>query len=120
ALGLTATSPLTNSSRTPTGSSPNSRNWAAVIFVVLMMDMVRLGGQYSKWSRPGGHFCIAGLPVADWQAMVSKMCVMFRCRFWLLGFVSLGIAALAYGGPATRPAPEEILRARIAQKGPLL
>jgi pimeloyl-ACP methyl ester carboxylesterase len=45
---------------------------------------------------------------------------MFHGRFWLLGFVSLGIAALAYGGPATRPAPEEILRARITQKGPLL
>jgi len=52
--------------------------------------------------------------------MVSKMYAMFRCRYWFLGFVSLGIAALAYGGPATRPASEEILRARIAQKGPLL
>jgi hypothetical protein len=66
------------------------------------MDMVRLGGQYSKYG------------------MVSKMYSMFRRRFWFLGFVSLGIAALAQGGPTSRPGPEEIPRARITQKGPLL
>jgi pimeloyl-ACP methyl ester carboxylesterase len=70
--------------------------------VVLMMDMVRLGGQYSK------------------SGMVSKINAMLRFRFLFLVFMSLGLAALAYGGAATRPAPEEILRARITAKGPLL
>ena len=100
--GLTATSPLTNSRRTPTGSSPNSRNWAEVIFVVLMMDMVGLVGQYSKYG------------------MVSKINAMFRGRLWILGITWLGMAALAYGGAATRPAAEEILPEGIVTKGPLL
>ena len=45
---------------------------------------------------------------------------MIRWRLWLLAVVSLGIAAPAVGGPATRPTPEEILQARITDKGPLL
>ena len=32
----------------------------------------------------------------------------------------MGLAALAYGGPATRPAADDILLARITDKGPLL
>src|SRR5207249_10616245 len=41
-LGLTAISPSTSSSRTPGGSSPSSRNWRAVILIVLTRDIAAI------------------------------------------------------------------------------